>query len=589
MPVDGTAPQSVGVQDCYGLDSCKCAVVLSGSQTSRRDAARVSCLVGWHMSAERPIAAIARTAAAVQEQAVRAQDFDAAVTCRSARSQLLALDSEWARLEVLKKDAIFTQEFAGAAEIKASMENIVAQAEEVAKKLPSSILLGEVVKQLPEPLPLDHATADPAVKGSSDSPLLVLIDKHEAIMANAVGRQNFELAGKCKSLLLELTRLQAEWAPLDLLKKDAVLTEDFAGADQLRHSMEELASQANLAVESIQQHAVRAPTKAGNAPTKAGLAARNGREKKLASDQLSVANRSLGSRTQAERLASLTTPTPPRLSMGSSKSIGSIHPLDRPIEATLTPSVGARPKPAVPRPLPKSGARKVKREAPSPMERVQRQMEQRARAATHCTAVFRGMASRAQQRRRHAAATVTQMAWRRRSTSILIKLRVLKRQEMECEAADTLQAVLQHRREARMPHIYDRERQRSHLHPKGGNVLYISLPIYPSVLGEASRDAQGAHACPRRARSAADTVRAAPPRRRGGACPARARRTAAQGEREAAGGGATEAGAQLVGMPARGRPAAAAREAAGGAGRGGEAAARARAAQATRGGGGQAA
>ena len=45
-----------------------------------------------------------------------------------------------------------------------------------------------------------------------------------------------------------------------------------------------------------------------------------------------------------------------------------------------------------------------------------------------------------------------------------------------------------------MPHIYDRERQRSHLHPKGGNVLYISLPIYPSVLGEASRDAQGAHA-----------------------------------------------------------------------------------------------
>jgi hypothetical protein len=107
------------------------------------------------------------------------------------------LDSEWARLEVLKKDAIFTQEFAGAAEIKASMENIVAQAEEVAKKLPSSILLGEVVKQLPEPLPLDHATADPAVKGSSDSPLLVLIDKHEAIMANAVGRQNFELAGKC--------------------------------------------------------------------------------------------------------------------------------------------------------------------------------------------------------------------------------------------------------------------------------------------------------------------------------------------------------------------------------------------------------
>ena len=72
------------------------------------------------------------------------------------------------------------------------------------------------------------------------------------------------------------------------------------------------------------------------------------------------------------------------------------------------------------------------------MERVQRQMEQRARAATHCTAVFRGMASRAQLRRRHAAATVTQMAWRRRSTSIRIKLRVLKREEMEREAADTV-------------------------------------------------------------------------------------------------------------------------------------------------------
>lgn len=398
------------------------------------------------MSTERPIAALARTAAAVQEQAVRAQNFDAAVICRSAHGQLLAFDSEWARLEVLKKDAIFTQEFAGAAEIKASMESLVEQAEEAAKKLPSSILLGEVVKQLPEPLSLDQATADPAVKGSSDSPLVVLIDKHDAIMANAVARQNFELAGKCKSLLLELTQLQAEWAPLDLLKKDAVLTEDFAGAEQLRHSMEELVSRANLAVEAIQQHAVRAPTKAG-------LAARNGREKKLASDQVSVANRSLGSRTQAERLASLATPAPPRLSMGSSKSIGSIHPLDRPIESTLSPSVGARPKPAVPRPPPKSGARKAKGGAPSPMERVQRQMEQRARAATHCTAVFRGMASRAQQRRRHAAATVTQMAWRRRSTSIRITLRVLKREEMEREAADTVRAVLQHRREARMPHI----------------------------------------------------------------------------------------------------------------------------------------
>lgn len=405
------------------------------------------------MSTERPIAALARTAAAVQEQAVRAQNFDAAVICRSAHGQLLAFDSEWARLEVLKKDAIFTQEFAGAAEIKASMESLVEQAEEAAKKLPSSILLGEVVKQLPEPLSLDQATADPAVKGSSDSPLVVLIDKHDAIMANAVARQNFELAGKCKSLLLELTQLQAEWAPLDLLKKDAVLTEDFAGAEQLRHSMEELVSRANLAVEAIQQHAVRAPTKAGLAPTKAGLAARNGREKKLASDQVSVANRSLGSRTQAERLASLATPAPPRLSMGSSKSIGSIHPLDRPIESTLSPSVGARPKPAVPRPPPKSGARKAKGGAPSPMERVQRQMEQRARAATHCTAVFRGMASRAQQRRRHAAATVTQMAWRRRSTSIRITLRVLKREEMEREAANTVRAVLQHRREARMPHI----------------------------------------------------------------------------------------------------------------------------------------
>ena len=399
------------------------------------------------MSAERPIAGLARTAATVQEQAVRAQDFDAAATCRSAHSQLLAFDSEWARLEVLKKDAIFTQEFAGAAEIKASMESLVEQAEEAAKKLPSSILLGEVVKQLPEPLSLDQATADPAVKGSSDSPLVVLIDKHDAIMANAVARQNFELAGKCKSLLLELTRLHTEWAPLDVLMKDAVLTEDFGSAEQLRHSMEELVSQANLAVKTADQHAVRAPTKAGVAPTKAGLAARNkgGREKKLASDQLSLAGRSLAasvSRTPAQRL-----------SMGASKSIGSIHPLDRPIEATLSPSVGARPKPAVPRPPPKSGARKAKGGAPSPMERVQRQMEQRARAATHCTAVFRGMASRAQQRRRHAAATVTQMAWRRRSTSIRIKLRVLKRKEMEREAADTVRAVLQHRREARMPHI----------------------------------------------------------------------------------------------------------------------------------------
>tara|TARA_B100000787_G_scaffold80903_1_gene59758 strand:+ start:196 stop:468 length:273 start_codon:yes stop_codon:yes gene_type:complete len=90
------------------------------------------------------------------------------------------------------------------------------------------------------------------------------------------------------------------------------------------------------------------------------------------------------------------------------------------------------------------------------MERVQRQMEQRARAATQCTAAFRGMTSRAQQRRRHTAATVTQMAWRRRSLSILIKLRVLKQQEMVREAADTVQAVLQHRREVRMPHLYDR-------------------------------------------------------------------------------------------------------------------------------------
>ena len=401
------------------------------------------------MSAERPIAALARTAATVQEQAVRAQDFDAAATCRSAHSQLLALDSEWARQEVLKKDAIFTQEFAGAAEIKTSMESLVVQAEEIAKNLPSSILLGEAVKQLPEPLSPDHATDDPAVKGSIDSPLLVLKDKHETIMANAVARQNFELAGKCKSLLLELTRLHTEWAPLDVLMKDAVLTEDFGSAEQLRHSMEELVSQANLAVKTADQHAVRAPTKAGVAPTKAGLAARNkgGREKKLASDQLSLAGRSLAasvSRTPAQRL-----------SMGASKSIGSIHPLDRPIEATLSPSVGARPKPAAPRPKP---ARKPRGELPSPMERVQRQMEQRARAATQCTAAFRGMTSRAQQRRRHTAATVTQMAWRRRSISILIKLRVLKQQEMVREAADTVQAVLQHRREARMPHIYDRER-----------------------------------------------------------------------------------------------------------------------------------
>ena len=174
------------------------------------------------MSAERPIAALARTAATVQEQAVRAQDFDAAVICRDSCGQLLAFDSEWARLEVLKKEAIFTQEFAGAAEIKASMDSLAAQADEVAKKLPSSILLASPKKQLPEP-PLEHATADPAVKGGSDSPLLVLIDKHETIMANAVARQDFELAGKCKSLLEELTRLQAEWAPQDLQKKGHLL------------------------------------------------------------------------------------------------------------------------------------------------------------------------------------------------------------------------------------------------------------------------------------------------------------------------------------------------------------------------------
>lgn len=393
------------------------------------------------MSAERPIEALARTAAAVQEQAVRAQDFDAAVICRDSSSQLLAFDSEWARLEVLKKEAIFTQEFAGAAEIKASMDSLAAQADEVAKKLPSSILLAEAVKQLPEPLPLGHATADPAVKGGSDSPLLVLMDKHETIMANAVARQDFELAGKCKSLLEELARLQAEWAPQDLQKKDAIVTEDFARAEQLRHSMDELVSRANLAVEPIQQqHAVRAPTKAG-------LAARNGRQRKqAASDQVGVANRSLGGRTQAERLASLATPAPPaRLSRGSSsKSIGSTHPLDRPLDSTLSP-FGARPKPAAPRPPPKSGApksgpHKAKGGTLTPMERVQRQMEQRARAATLCAAAFRGLRARAQQRRRHAAATVAQMAWRRRHFSLLVKLRVHRRQQTEREAADTVQA-----------------------------------------------------------------------------------------------------------------------------------------------------
>ena len=144
------------------------------------------------MSAERPIAGLARTAATVQEQAVRAQDFDAAATCRSAHSQLLAFDSEWARQEVLKKDAIFTQEFAGAAEIKTSMESLVVQAEEVAKNLPSSILLGEAVKQLPEPLSPDHATDDPAVKGSIDSPLLVLKNKHETIQNENKTRRNYE-------------------------------------------------------------------------------------------------------------------------------------------------------------------------------------------------------------------------------------------------------------------------------------------------------------------------------------------------------------------------------------------------------------
>lgn len=394
------------------------------------------------MSAERPIAALARTAAAVQEQAVRAQDFDAAAICRNACSQLLAFDSEWARLEVLKKEAIFTQEFAGAAEIKASMDSLAAQADEVAKKLPSSILLGEAVKQLPEPLPLEHATADPAVKGGSDSPLLVLIDKHETIMANAVARQDFELAGKCKRLLEELTRLQAEWAPQDLQKKDAIETENFARADQLRHSMDELVSRANLAVEPFQQqHAVRAPTKAG-------LGARNGRQRKqAASDQVGVANRSLGGRTQAERVASLSTPAPPaRLSRGSSsKSIGSTHPLDRPLDSTHSP-FGARPKPAAARPQPKSGApksgpHKTKRGgALTPLERVQRQMEQRARAATLCAAAFRGLRARAQQRRRHAAAAVAQMAWRRRHLSRRVELRVHRRQQTEREAADTVHA-----------------------------------------------------------------------------------------------------------------------------------------------------
>ena len=406
---------------------------------NRASAQRARLRSGAHMSAERPIAALARTAAAVQEQAVRAQDFDAAVICRDSCGQLLAFDSEWARLEVLKKEAIFTQEFAGAAEIKASMDSLAAQADEVAKKLPSSILLASPKKQLPEP-PLEHATADPAVKGGSDSPLLVLIDKHETIMANAVARQDFELAGKCKSLLEELTRLQAEWAPQDLQKKDAIETEDFERAEQLRHSMDELVSRANLAVEPIQQHAARPPTKAG-------LAARNGRQRKqAASDQVGVANRSLGGRTQAERLASLATPAKPaRLSReSSSKSIGSTHPLDRPLDSTLSP-FGARPKPAAPRPLPKSGApksgpHKAKGGALTPMERVQRQMEQRARAATLCAAGFRGLRARAQERRRHAAATVAQMAWRRRHFSLRVKRRVLRRQETECEAADTVQA-----------------------------------------------------------------------------------------------------------------------------------------------------
>lgn len=86
------------------------------------------------------------------------------------------------------------------------------------------------------------------------------------------------------------------------------------------------------------------------------------------------------------------------------------------------------------------------------MERVQQQMEQRARAATYCAAVFRGMAARAQQRQRQAAAMECQMAWRRKSCSILVKLRVCRREKQEREAADTVQAVLQHRREAQ---IYD--------------------------------------------------------------------------------------------------------------------------------------
>ena len=416
-----------------------CWQLLVALGQNRASAQRARLRSGAHMSAERPIAALARTAATVQEQAVRAQDFDAAVICRDSCGQLLAFDSEWARLEVLKKEAIFTQEFAGAAEIKAGMDSLAAQADEVAKKLPSSILLASPKKQLPEPLPLEHATADPAVKGGSDSPLLVLIDKHETIMANAVARQDFELAGKCKSLLEELTRLQAEWAPQDLQKKDAIETEDFERAEQLRHSMDELVSRANLAVEPIQQHAARAPTKAG-------LAARNGRQRKqAASDQVGVANRGLGGRTQAERLASLATPAPPaRLSRGSSsKSIGSTHPLDRPLDSTLSP-FGARPKPAAPRPLPKSGApksgpHKAKGGALTPMERVQRQMEQRARAATLCAAGFRGLRARAQERRRHAAATVAQMAWRRRHFSLRVRRRVLRRQETEREAADTVQ------------------------------------------------------------------------------------------------------------------------------------------------------
>ena len=57
-----------------------------------------------------PIGELVRTTATCKAEAVRVQDYEIAATCRDVHAQLVELLGEWKHLEVLKQEAVFTEE-----------------------------------------------------------------------------------------------------------------------------------------------------------------------------------------------------------------------------------------------------------------------------------------------------------------------------------------------------------------------------------------------------------------------------------------------------------------------------------------------